>query len=57
MVTTSDTAFSGSIPEIEAREPSGLQAVTNYAAAALAQRYGSDAVQGRMQAIAVTASG
>lgn len=43
--------------EIEAREPSGLQAVTNYAAAALAQRYGSDAVQGRMQAIAVTASG
>jgi len=43
--------------EIEAREPSGLQAVTDYAAAALAQRFGSDAVEGRIQAIVVTASG
>jgi len=43
--------------EIEAREPSGLQAVTDYAAAALARRFGPDAVEGHIQAIVVTATG
>ena len=36
--------------EIEARDPGGLEAATTAAAAALAARFGSGAIQGRMQA-------
>jgi SAM-dependent methyltransferase len=42
--------------EIEARDPAGLAAATEAAAAALAQRFGAHAVDGRIQAHVVTAT-
>jgi ubiquinone/menaquinone biosynthesis C-methylase UbiE len=43
--------------EIETRDPSGLKAATDHAAAALAQRFGHGAIEGRIRAIAITATG
>jgi ubiquinone/menaquinone biosynthesis C-methylase UbiE len=42
--------------EIEACDPSGLEAATDYAAAALAQKFGPAAIEGRIQALVITAS-
>jgi ubiquinone/menaquinone biosynthesis C-methylase UbiE len=41
--------------EIEARDPSGLEAATEHAATALAQRFGPGPIEGRIQAIVITA--
>jgi ubiquinone/menaquinone biosynthesis C-methylase UbiE len=41
--------------EIEARDPSGLEAATDHAASALAQKFGHVPIEGRIQAIVVTA--
>jgi SAM-dependent methyltransferase len=41
--------------EIEARDPSGLQRVTQYAADALNRRFGSGPIEGRIRALVVTA--
>jgi SAM-dependent methyltransferase len=41
--------------EIESRNPSGLEAATEHAAAALAQRFGCGAIEGRIRAIVITA--
>jgi ubiquinone/menaquinone biosynthesis C-methylase UbiE len=41
--------------EIEARDPNGLEAATDHAASALAQRFGDGAIEGRIQAIVITA--
>jgi SAM-dependent methyltransferase len=41
--------------EIEARDPSGLEDATNEAAAALARRFGSGAVEGRIRAHVIIA--
>jgi hypothetical protein len=41
--------------EIEARDASGLERATNHAAAALADRFGSGAIEGRIRALVVTA--
>jgi ubiquinone/menaquinone biosynthesis C-methylase UbiE len=41
--------------EIEARDPAGLEAATEHAANALAQRFGPAAIEGRIQALVVTA--
>jgi ubiquinone/menaquinone biosynthesis C-methylase UbiE len=41
--------------EIEARDPSGLEAATRQAAEALARRFGTGAIEGRMQALVITA--
>lgn len=41
--------------EIEARDPGGLEAVTEHVAAALARRFGSGAVEGRIRALVITA--
>jgi SAM-dependent methyltransferase len=40
--------------EIEAREPGGLQRVTNIAGEAVAKRFGAGAVEGKIQSIVVT---
>lgn len=40
--------------EIEARDPSGLDAATEHAASALAQRFGPGPIEGRIQAIVIT---
>ena len=42
--------------EIEARDPAGLEAATDDVCAALARRFGPGVIQGRMQAIVITAS-
>jgi ubiquinone/menaquinone biosynthesis C-methylase UbiE len=42
--------------EIEARDPAGLEAATDAAAAALAERFGSGPIEGRMQAHVFVAS-
>ncbi|HVT36719.1 MAG TPA: class I SAM-dependent methyltransferase [Nevskiaceae bacterium] len=42
--------------EIEAREPSGLAAATETARAALAQRFGHGTIEGKIQALVVTAA-
>jgi hypothetical protein len=42
--------------EIEARDPAGLEAATEHAANALAHRFGPGAIQGRIQAIVITAT-
>lgn len=52
------TAFCQGTPlrtEIEARDPAGLSRATEFAAAALARRFGTGPVSGRIQAIVVTA--
>ncbi len=43
--------------EIEARDPARLGQATDVAAAALARRFGDGAIEGRMRALVVTASG
>jgi ubiquinone/menaquinone biosynthesis C-methylase UbiE len=43
-------------PEIEARDPAGLEAATDHAANALAHRFGPRAIEGRIQAIVITAT-
>jgi ubiquinone/menaquinone biosynthesis C-methylase UbiE len=42
--------------EIEARDPSGLEKATKQAANALASRFGSGAIEGRIRAFVITAS-
>jgi SAM-dependent methyltransferase len=42
--------------EIVARDPSGLEAATDAAAAALSQRFGTGAIEGDIQAIVFTAT-
>jgi ubiquinone/menaquinone biosynthesis C-methylase UbiE len=42
--------------EIEARDPSGLESATQHAAEALARRFGSGAVDGRIRALVITAT-
>ena len=42
--------------EIEARDAAGLEEATNRAAAALAQRFGEGAIEGRIRAFVITAS-
>ncbi|MBL8895520.1 MAG: SAM-dependent methyltransferase, partial [Rhizobiales bacterium] len=41
--------------EIEARDPGGLEAATNAAASAIAERHGSGEVTGKIQAHIITA--
>jgi ubiquinone/menaquinone biosynthesis C-methylase UbiE len=41
--------------EIEARDPSGLERATGHAAGAVARRFGSGAVDGRIRALVITA--
>jgi ubiquinone/menaquinone biosynthesis C-methylase UbiE len=41
--------------EIEGRDPPGLEAATNHAASALAQKFGPGPIEGRIQAIVATA--
>lgn len=41
--------------EIEARDPSGLESATQYAADAISRRFGSGAVDGRIRALVITA--
>jgi SAM-dependent methyltransferase len=43
--------------EIEARDPARLEEATQTAAEALARRFGSGAIAGRMQALVITAAG
>ena len=43
--------------EIEARDPSGLDEATDRAAEALARRFGSGTIEGRIRALVVTAAG
>ncbi len=43
--------------EIEAREPSGLEAATDAATEALMQRFGHGAIGGKIQALVISASG
>jgi hypothetical protein len=42
--------------EIEARDAAGLEAATRQAAEALARRFGAGAIEGRIQALVITAS-
>jgi ubiquinone/menaquinone biosynthesis C-methylase UbiE len=42
--------------EIESRDPSGLEPATDHAATALAQKFGSGPLEGRIQAIVITAT-
>ncbi len=42
--------------EIEARDPEGLQAATEYAAAAIAEKHGSGAISGKLQAHVIVAA-
>jgi len=42
--------------EIEARDPSSLEAATQQAAEALARRFGTGAIEGRIRALVITAS-
>lgn len=42
--------------EIETRDPSGLEAATQQAADALARRFGAGPIEGRIQALVITAS-
>jgi ubiquinone/menaquinone biosynthesis C-methylase UbiE len=42
--------------EIEARDPSGLEAATDYAANALARKFGPGAIEGRIRALVATAA-